>query len=184
MRTRTATPTALALTAVVTAALAGCSDGTGASAEPGAPASSPGAPATTPTPLADLGQHDAAPQAGEPLTVTLRGVQRISDGTGLVSVTVSTTDDWSYPHDVFHEPGWDGEDDDVFSGVTVTAPGDDTLYQVARDADGTCYCSVVSNLPPGTSTGLWAYVALPEGATTVDVAVQGVEPWVNVPVSS
>lgn len=152
-----------------------------ASAMPSAAASTPTADVGDVVMDADYGSAKATGKTGQDLTVTLTGVHRVSDDVALVSVTI-TAENISVLNEMFSEAN-DADPDNAFSAVTITVDGDDDLYQSVRDAGGHCMCSTVPSIAQGRSTGAWAYVTVPPGATTVNVAIAKLQPWVGVPVS-
>jgi len=129
-----------------------------------------------------------------PTTMTLTGVHRVSDELGLVSFTLAAPaqgdgagplydfadDSLRHSHTEVDELAKDAN----VSDVTVTAPGDPTVYQVATDGADHCLCSRVPiHLQAGDPATGWAYVSLPPTAATVDVTIGPVGPWTGVPVS-
>jgi len=152
-----------------------------ASAVPEAAASTPTADVGDVVMDADYGSAKATGWTGQDLTVTLTGVHRVSDDVALVSTSIATGRA-SVMNNMFDEAN-DADPPNAFAAVTITADGDDNLYQSVRDSGGHCLCSTVPNLAEGRSAGAWAYVSIPPGATTVNVAIANLQPWVGVPVS-
>lgn len=160
---------------------AGETPSSAAPAVPEAAASTPTADVGDVVMDADYGSARATGSVGQDLTVTLTGVHRVSDDVALVSVHIATEGS-SVINQMFSEAN-DADPSTAFSAVTITADGDDNLYQSVRDAGGHCMCSTVPNLAEGRSAGAWAHVSIPPGATTVNVAIAKLQPWVGVPVS-
>ena len=161
----------------------------GASASSSAPPQSQPLPVGTPAPQQDLGalpwdEHGA-------LVVTLTGVRRVSDGLGLVTVTLHAEEDsgplWSFDDPALQHSGSsvaEASKGQFLSGVGLTTAGDPTVFQTVTDGDEGCLCSRLPvSLSAGQTTAAFAYVTLPEAATSVDVTVGPLGPWTDVPVS-
>lgn len=71
-----------------------------------------------------------------------------------------------------------------FSAVTVTAPGDSTVYQPVRDSSRACACTRGGLIKKGEPYPIYVLVTAPPSATTVTVMVSGFAPFKNVPVGS
>ena len=204
MRTRSPrTPgrVAVALAAVLLAA--GCTGGgddapasasSTSSAPAGAAAATPGSEATAypvpadaePEPLPSVGARDDGEWA-----LTLNGVRRVSEGSAVVTATLRSETQTLFRG--FAEPGYTVRDDGSgkagtsyeFSAVTLSAPGDPTLYQPLRDERDICACSWGAfDYEPGTDRGVYVYVTAPADAETVTVTVAGFEPFTDVAITS
>ena len=149
----------------------------GEAAEPGEQATAyPVAGEATPAPVPDL----ETIATGE-WTLTLNGVDRVSDQALLVTATMTSNGPGVFRG--FEEPGYslrmndEGKLDNTyeFSAITLTAGAGPAVYQVMRDANGICACSQgVLDIEPGQPTAVFAYVTAPAEATTVDVTVAGI----------
>jgi len=157
-----------------------------------APAQDAGAAVGNPVTPGDLGSipYDAHGAT----TMTLTGVHRVTDELGLVSFTLAAPSQgdgagplYDFADDSLRHSHTEVDElakDAYVSEVTVTTPGDPTVYEVATDGADHCLCSRVPvRLEAGDSATGWAYVSLPPNATTVDVTIGPVGPWTGVPVS-
>jgi len=197
----TARRTGAAVAALAVAALsASCSLLPGASAAPAGAAApetpaasaapSPAPPVATPVEPADYGTRTAGEDGG--LGVTLTGVHRITDDMALVSVSIRAESDQDRLPRSWYDPALrdtgdvakDVDNTEALSAVTITAQGDPNVYATVTDGHDRCLCSQAPGyLRAGDATSGWAYVSLPAEATTVNVTVGRLEPWIGVPVS-
>jgi hypothetical protein len=180
--------------------LVGCSD------DPDTPSTAPGSTTSGATAPAKPGAPVAAPRAtAAPLPVlatrsgdngwslSITAVRRSGDRIVVEGVLDGSRSDQNLLG--FTEPGFgtlkdaSGQTTDPingeFSGVSLTVPGDPTVYLPVRDDDNLCLCTrMSSNVFDREAIPVFVYLSAPSGATTVDVAVNAIGTFTGLKVTS
>ena len=124
-------------------------------------------------------------------TYTLNTVRRIAPGE--LSVEGTLVSKASGTLTGLEEPGYavrkgtDGKLDSTYevSAISVTVPGDSTVYLPMRDDTGRCACTQgLVTIKVRQPYAVYTVVSAPAAATSVTVTVRGLAPFTNVPVAS
>jgi hypothetical protein len=184
------------LVAVLT--LAGCFGGGHSQGGGGSTGHSGGPPPSgtaTTYPVAPSASPSALPVVGARTngqwTFALTAVHRAGPGQVLVE-GILTSRQHTFLQG-FEEPGFalrkgaDGKLDNTyeFSAVSLTVPGDSTVYQPMRDAAGRCACTQgVLSIEAEQPYAVYTLVTAPPAASKVSVLVQGFAAFDNVAVTA